>query len=218
MSLINLGNKQKKPKTKKKMKRVFEPMPNKPPTYDPKMVFRKTFRYQQNDTTALTAIDTQDLFFMVSTPVSTGNIVSLISALRLVSIKLWQTGTTTGPGSISIEAQNTGTGLGVKPIILSDTSYSPNTFARLTYVPNKLSTLGMWQNTISTTGISGFGRIDITANQGDIMDITIDLMMNNSATDFVLGSTYTTSAPIGNIIAAKLPVDDTNWTPLFIPF
>jgi len=194
----------------------FKPMIPKPPQFDSKIGVTKKFRYQCN-TTGTAEITFIDLMFVLSIPISGTNINSALCAFKLKRVEIWQQGTVTGgPGTVSIQVENTAVGgIGAKPIILTDTSYNANTFARLTYVPTKMTTQGSWQNVVSTSTISSGGAtISVAGNAGDILDITMDIILNTGTALLVEG--YTQSIAAGSLFCPNIPIATKTWTSLQI--
>jgi len=192
---------------RKRKGKVFKPLPSRPLAFDPRITTAKRFRYICGTATTF-ALSFYDLFFLLATPFSATVISSLISAIRIRKIQVWQTGTiptTGGPGTITMLIKNTGAGgIGIKPIILTDTSQSNNTFARLQYIPNKASVFGSWQNTINTTTISTLAEIDFDINVGDTVDFLVEYLWNTG--DPIVTATYATSGITTNqIFGAELP-------------
>jgi hypothetical protein len=215
-----MSSQQNKPKKKKNMMpgramKKHKPMPTKPPNFEAKISKKHTFRFTSS-ASGIAIISTQDLFAtLLVNAVPQTSAVSAYTALKLRKVCLWQTGNTTGQGTVSLEANNTMAGIGAKPVLLSDTSNNNSSIARLTYVPNSLSTLGQWQNVITNSSISGGGELIITANQGDTMDITLEFYLNTD-NDTYLNVAYTSLNPYIELIGCPLPVSSPKWTPVNI--
>lgn len=200
--------------------------PPKPPQLDIKVQARHTFRYFNSaagpgsSTANILLTDLFSALMMVTVNASTQ--VSLITALKLNRIRLWQSGilatTNNLIATIAFEIDNisSSTGFGIKPINITDTSYNANTMARLTYKPNKSTPYAQWQNTTTTSTTTGTGlQMKVTAFPGDIMDITVDFLLN--VNDPVLAISLANGPVTGRIIGASIPLASPSWTPLIIP-
>jgi len=201
--------------------------PSKPPQLNIKVEARHTFRYTNtsagpgSSTATILLTDLFSSLMMVTVNASTQ--VSLITALKLNRIRLWQAGqnnggSQAGPGTIAFEIDNisSSTGFGIKPINITDTSYVAAQMARLTFKPNKNTPFAQWQNTTTTTTTTGTGlQMKVTAYPGDIMDITLDLLFN--VNDPVLAVSLSNGPVTGRIIGAAIPLASPSWTPTIIP-
>lgn len=191
----------------------FFKLPNKPPKNTFKIKKLHTFRYECT-TTGASLFSLQDLFgCLVAGQINGSTCISLFTAIRLKSICLWGTGgSTSGPTTISLEAISSGaTTIGVEPIQLTDTSYAPNTFAKIKYVPNKTSNHGMWSSVITSANVTqGTGSsFNVQSTSGDIMDITFKFYINNTDT-LLIYSTTQSPAP-GVIKSLSIPINTPAW-------
>lgn len=189
--------------------------PSNPPRVQGKIRTTFTFRYKQL-VTGLDNITFKDLMLMLSIYSTTTATVSALTAFKIVRICIWATGGgTSNQTTIRLEAQNTGnTGVGAMPIELADTGYAPNRYAQICYIPNKMSVHGQWINVTSTTTTSADSAIfQIDSNQGDTMDITLKIFLNDGDSQLV-GTTYP-AGTTGAFLYANLPNSSLHWEPNF---
>jgi len=187
--------------------------PKDPPTRNTKLFMTHTFRYQCVSAN-IANISAADLFGMLSVvvvPSSAG--ISLMSAIRLRKISIWQTGVLTTPGVAVIDLEPTvvAGAYGTKPVILSDSSFSANQYARIVFVPSAKTQIAAWVNTYSGSDTTGDYQFNINANVGDTMDIKIDFCLN--VNDPTITSVSSTTA-VGRIYGTPLPQTTAIWTPV----
>jgi hypothetical protein len=194
-------------------KNMPKSIPKSPPPINTKIFLTHTFRYTLVTTAGLQVVSGEDLYGMLSISTTVGSAaVSAISSMRLKKITIWQTGALGASATVSLEPVAISGSFGSKPVILTDTSYSVNDFARIVYVPTKDSTLAAWSNSITGNSVTADWQLNITANIGDIMDVKIDFCLNiNDAT--ITSASSAVSGP-SRFFGTNLPQAGGNWTPV----
>jgi len=200
---VNNGRPKNMPKT----------IPKTPPSINTKLFLTHTFRYTLVTATGLQVISGEDLYGMLSISTTVGSAaVSAISSMRLKKITIWGTADVGPASTVSIEPVAISGSYGSKPVMLSDTSFAANTFARVVFVPSKESTLSAWSNSITGNSVTADWQLNISANIGDIMDIKVDFGLNiNDATVTSVASAV--SGP-SRFFGTNLPQAGGNWTPV----
>jgi len=188
-------------------------IPKSPPSLNSKLFFTHTFRYTLVGTAGLQVISGEDLYGMLSISTTVGSAaVSAISSMRLKKITIWQTGAASANGTISLEPVAISGSYGSKPVMLTDTKYAPNEFARIVYVPQKDSAFTAWSNTITGNSVTADWQLNITANIGDIMDIKIDLGLNIN--DAIVTSAASSVSGPSRFFGTNLPQAGGDWSPV----
>jgi len=210
-SLLSLNNSTKKSKNKRPP-RSSNACPPYPPPFNAAIQFKHRFRFLVTDSRTTTFNSYNLIMLLVySNGPSSNQLNSIITAVRLRKIYVWQNG-----GTVSVEFQSTNTAnVGNRPAVTSDTSYGQTYLTKVCAVPPKMSAAAQWQNIVSASTPTMGATFIITCQTGATVDIVMDVVLQNGDPESIDTDGYQQPQTAGQLFQNYL--DNSTTTPIYSP-
>jgi len=212
-SLLSLNNNTKRNKGKRPP-RSSNACPMFPPPFNAAIQFKHRFRFEVAGTSANTTNFTSTNLIMLlvyANGPNSNQLNSIITAVRLRKIYMWQNG-----GTVSVEFQSTASAnVGNRPTVISDTSYGQTYLAKVCAVPPKTSAAAQWQNVTTGSSVTTGATFILTCSPNATVDVILDVVLQNGDPEFIDTDGYQQNQTTGQLFLNAL--DNSASQPIYIP-